>query len=586
MIRKIFSAGGDGAWHFRPFPTRLRTALVSGALLVVVVTGVQALMASGASSPVPPSGPGRARSIAVEQASASSAGRALGIGSGQKLVVKDVIHDPDGSTTVRYDRTFEGLRVIGGDLVSHRDRSGKNTGVNWNGSPRVAVASTTPKISAAAARVAGARKALSVLKTITATKAELVVYSAGGSGKSTGKATSRLAYDVLTTGVRADQTPSRLHTVLDANTGATLTSFDEIETGTGNSIYSGTVPIGTTAANGTYSMKDPAGAFTADLLGAVTGTGTTFTNATDMWGDGTVSNRASAAVDAQYGAEKTFDFYKNILGRNGIWDTGVGAPSQVHYGNDYANSFWDGTQMTYGDGANNNQPLVELDVAAHEMTHGVTQNTAALVDTGEAGGLNEATSDIFGTAVEWYANTPANTADYLIGEHININGNGNPLRYMDQPSKDGVSADCWSPGVGTLDPHYSAGPLNHWFYLVSEGSGAKVLNGVSYNSPTCDASSVTPIGRDTAEKIWYRTLTTYLTSGSTYAAAREGAIQSAKDLYGPTSTECVGTAAAFSAIAVPAGVETCTAGVPPPPGSNLLSNPGFELGDTDRKSVV
>ena len=73
------------------------------------------------------------------------------------------------------------------------------------------------------------------------------------------------------------------------------------------------------------------------------------------------------------------------------------------------------------------------------MSHGVTENTAGLVYTGDAGGLNEATSDIFGTAVEWYANSAADPGDYLIGEKININGNGTPLRYMDKPSKDGAT---------------------------------------------------------------------------------------------------------------------------------------------------
>jgi Zn-dependent metalloprotease len=82
---------------------------------------------------------------------------------------------------------------------------------------------------------------------------------------------------------------------------------------------------------------------------------------------------------------------------------------------------------------------------------------------------------------------------------------------MDQPSKDGVSKDCWSSTLGALNPHYSSGPLNHWFYLASEGSGAKTINGISYNSPTCNGSTVTPIGRDKAEKIWYRTLSAYLT---------------------------------------------------------------------------
>jgi len=212
------------------------------------------------------------------------------------------------------------------------------------------------------------------------------------------------------------------------------------------------------------------------------------------------------------------------------------------------------------------------------MTHGVTENTAGLLGDGEAGGLNEATSDIFGTAVEWYANLASDNPDYLIGELVNLNGDGTPLRYLDRPSRDGRSADCWSSTLGGLDPHYSSGPLNHWFYLASEGSGAKVINGVSYNSLTCNGLPVTGIGRDQAEKIWYRALSTYLTSNSTYAAAREAAIQSAKDLYGATSVECAGIAASFSAIAVPRGASPFVAPPPLPAGSNLLLNSGFESG--------
>ena len=499
-------------------------------------------------------------------------------------MVRDVITDPDGTTNVRYDRTYRGLRVVGGDLVSHRVRSGKIKAVSWNGSPEVVVASTTPKLSLSAARAAGGRKASLMQQGAAATKGELVVYSPGGSGK----AKPRLAYDVLTTGVRADQTPSRVHTIVDAGTGATMSSWDEIVNGTGNGIYVGTVPIDTTGTPGHYSMRNAVGNYTTDLNGLGNGLGgdifnvpgTTFTDADNAWGNGAVTDRASAGVDAHYGAGKTFNYFKNVLGRNGIRNNGVGARSRVHYGNGYLNAFWDGTQMTYGDGAGNAHPVVELDVAGHEMTHGVTENTAALVGVGEAGGLDEATSDIFGTSVEWYAANAVDTPDYLIGELINLNGDGTPLRYLDRPSRDNVSPDCWSPTLGGMDVHLSAGPLNHWFYLASEGSGAKVLNGVSYNSPTCNSSTVTPVGRDKAARIWYRTLTTYLTSSSTYAAAREGAIQSAKDLYGAGSAECVGIAASFSAIAVPPGAATCGMTTPPPLGNNLLRNPGFESGNT------
>jgi Zn-dependent metalloprotease len=563
---------------------RLRTTLASGAVLAVLVAGGPGVTAFGASPPKPPPPPTKAGRIAAAQSGAGLAGQALKLGAGERLVVTDVRTDPDGSTTVRYDRTFDGLRVIGGDLVVHRGRSAEIKGVTWNGSHLVAVASTRPRTGLASARATGDRRAASVQKKATAaTTTELVVYSGGASTKSTPK----LAYDVLSKGVRADQTPSRLRTIVDASTGGVLSSYDEIENGTGNSVYSGMVPIGTKGVPGSYSMRDAVGNYTTDLngLGDGSGTdifnvpGTTFTDADDIWGNSTNADRASAGVDAQYGAEKTFDYFKNVQGRNGIRDNGVGARSRVHYGDGYVNAFWDGTQMTYGDGAANARPLVELDVAAHEMTHGVTENTASLVYAGESGGLNEATSDIFSTAVEWYANSVADTPDYLIGELININGNGTPLRYMDRPSRDGHSADCWSSGVGGLDVHYSSGPLNHWFYLASEGSGAKTINGVSYNSPTCGgAPAVTPIGRDKVEKIWYRTLTTYLTSNSSYAAARDGAILSAKDLYGATSPECTGIAASFSAIAVPPGAASCGVTPPPPPGSNLLSNPGFESG--------
>ena len=122
--------------------------------------------------------------------------------------------------------------------------------------------------------------------------------------------------------------------------------------------------------------------------------------------------------------------------------------------------------------------------------------------------------------MEFYANNPTDPGDYLIGEKIDINGNGTPLRYMDKPSKDGVSADCWYSGLGNLDVHYSSGPANHFFYLLAEGSGSKTVNGVAYDSPTSDGLPVTGIGREAAHDIWYRALTTYMTSTTNYAGAR------------------------------------------------------------------
>ena len=495
---------------------------------------------------------------------------ALGLSSDEKLVVTSVLTDKDGTQHVRYNRTFKGLRVIGGDLVLAKSKSGAKKDVQFNASGKAAVASTTPKKSAADASSVATKNARKSAPA-KAADSELVVWAGGAS--------PRLAYEVITEGIKADQTPTRLHTLVDADSGAILQSWDDIKHGTGNSMYSGTVTLNSIQSGSNWLLKDSIGNYTTDLNGGTSGTGTQFTDPDNTWGTGAASSRQTAGVDAQYGAEKTYAYYNSVLGRAGIWNNGTGARSRVHYGNAYVNAFWDGTQMTYGDGAGNVKPLTAIDVAGHEMSHGVTENTANLNYSGDAGGLNEATSDIFGTAVEFYANSSADVGDYLIGEKIDIRGNGAPLRYMDKPSKDGSSPDCWSTNTKNLDPHYSSGALNHWFYMASEGSGAKTINGVSYNSATCGgAPAVTGAGRSNVEKVWYRTLATKLTSGSTYANARNGAIASAKELYGATSQTCKSVEAAFTAISVPAGSETCEGTTTPPTGGNLLQNPGFESG--------
>ncbi len=517
----------------RPLIRPSRTVGVAGVAAAALAASVLAAVATAGDAAAAPASPLTARAAALADARADAVHTAglLGLAGGEKLAVRDVVIDRDGTEHVRYDRTFDGLRVIGGDLVVHRPAGSGAISVSRTGARSSAVASVRPAVSA---------KAL---------PGELVVYAGG--------ATPRLAYEDVVSSVKADQTPSVLHTVRDANSGRVLTSWDEVKNGTGTGIFVGPVSIGTTLTSGVYQLRDSRGNYTTDLKNRTSGTGTTFTDADDNWGNGSTSDRASAGVDAHYGAEKTYDYYSSVLGRAGIKNDGQGARSRVHYGNNYSNAFWDGTQMTYGDGAGNRAPLVELDVAGHEMSHGVTENTANLNYSGDAGGLNEATSDIFGTAVEFYANNASDVPDYLIGEEIDLNGNGTPLRYMDKPSKDGASQDCWTTGTRNLDPHYSSGPLNHWYFLASVGSGARTVNGVSYNSPTCNGSSITGIGHVTVEKIWYRALSVYLTSGSTYLTARDAAIRAAKDLYGAGSTQCQVVAASFSAIAVAQQSQSC-----------------------------
>jgi Zn-dependent metalloprotease len=338
--------------------------------------------------------------------------------------------------------------------------------------------------------------------------------------------------------------------LVDAASGAVSDAWPDHETGSGNGFNVGTVVLDTTQAGGSRQLKDPGrgGNSTVDAGNR----NAVFTDADDVWGTGALSNRQTIAVDAQYGVAKTWDYYKSVQGRNGIANDGRGSSNRVHYGSAYNNAFWSDSCfcMTYGDGDGTQfNPFVSIDVAAHEMSHGVTSRTANLRYSGESGGLNEATSDIFGTAVEFYANNPKDVPDYLIGEKIRKNGQ--PLRYMDDPKKDGRSASCWTSTVGSLDVHLSSGVANHFFYLLAVGSGARTINGVAYNSPTCGgAPAVTGIGNSAAEKIWYRALTTYMTSTTNYKGARTATLNAARDLFGATSTQSKAVAAAWTAVAV------------------------------------
>ena len=507
----------------------------SAGLAVAAIAALAGLSSIGGADAAQPA-PARDNGSAIAQARASAAG--LGLGQAGDLAVKAVGTDADGSTHIRFNRTYRGLEVVGGDFVVHQSSSGALRSAS--GGVAGLNLSTTPGLSAAkalaAARVSGSAEKLVVFVT-----------DAGS---------ARLAYKVVSAGRGADGAPTGTETYVDARTGTVLATWSTVEnsTGSGTGLFSGTVSLDTTPISGGFSMVDPVRGNNETHNGPAT-SAPLFTDADNVWGDGTVGNVQTAGVDAHYGIAVTWDYYKNVHGRDGIGNDGVGARSFVHDGA-YVNASWSDSCfcMRYGDGdaSQGILPLVALDVAGHEMTHGVTSRTAALRYSGESGGLNEATSDMLGSSVEFYAGNTHDVGDYVIGEEIftNYDPATNYIRRLDHPSLDGNSADCWSRTVGHLNVHYSSGVANHWYYLLSEGSGAKTINGIAYDSPTCDGSTVTGIGRDKAEKIWYRTLTTYLTSRSKYADARAGSIQAATDLYGAASTEVAAVTAAWSAVAV------------------------------------
>ncbi len=471
-------------------------------------------------------------------ASARTGAAGLGLGQASDLTVRDVIVDADGSSHVRFDRTYQGLDVVGGDFVVHQNKSGAVR--STSGGVHGLKLSTKPTVTASKARATA--------KATQSSTDQLVVFI-------TDSGAARLAYKVNTSGRAANGQPNGTETYIDAQNGKTLASWstDETVDGTGTGIIDGTVTLSTTQTADGFTMVDPTRGNNETHNGPAT-KAPIFADADNIWGDGTQADPQSAGVDAHYGISETWDYYKNVHGRNGIGDDGVGARSFVHDGA-YVNASWSDNCfcMRYGDGDGVTfRPLVALDVAGHEMSHGVTSRTADLRYKDESGGLNESTSDIFGTAVEFFSDNPNDPGDYVIGEEVfnNYDPANNFIRRMDQPSRDGRSADFWFSGIGHLNVHQSSGVGNHWFYLLSEGSGAKRINGIAYSSPTANGITLKGIGRDKAEQIWYRTLTTYLTSRSDYAGARTGSIRAATDLYGAGSAEVAAVADAWTAVNV------------------------------------
>ena len=515
------------------------SALAAAALLLSVA-------AARAAAPTEPA----ARAMASRALShiASFPGYALHE-AGHSYEMRDALIDDDGAQHVRVARSWRGLPVIGGDLVVHTDRNGNFRDASHTMTRLINLPRTGNLSGGRAIQVAMATRAGS-----TRGKApERVVYARSEAPV--------LAWDVRVYSDQADGTPSEHHVIVDAVNGSMLESWDDIHTaaasGSGKSLYSGTVGLTTDLVGSTFYLRDPSrgGNYTVNLNNGTSG-GSTFTDADNAWGTGLASSTQSAAVDAQYGTAVTWDYFKNVHGRNGIANNGAGAYSRVHYSTRYNNAFWSDSCfcMTYGDGDGSSfTPLVSLDVAGHEMTHGVTSRTAALVYSGESGGLNEATSDIFGAMVEFYAANAADGGDYLIGEKI-YRGGVNGLRSMVNPSSDGGSADCWYSTVKRLDVHYSSGVANHFYYLLAQGTsnGSPSKTCVAGNTRVATGNgTLAGVGRAKAEKIWYRALTLYFTSSTTFAGARAATLRAAGDLYGAGGMESTAVANAWTAVGRP-----------------------------------
>jgi Zn-dependent metalloprotease len=473
----------------------------------------------------------------------------------QSFVAKDVIVDADGSQHVRLIRSYKGLRVIGGDLVAHSDAQGRFRNASMTLKERISLG-TRPAV--AQAQAISAAEAAFEGKITAASKAGLAIYAREGR--------PQLVWDIAVGGVKGDRMDSLMHTIVSASSGKVIDQWDDVQSasGTGNTLYLGTLAIKTTKADGVYSITDSTRGnhFVTDMNDADTGGGDLFVDADNIWGDFTNNDRATVAADAANAQAKTWDWFYKQYGRLGIFGDGSGSSSRVHVMSNWSNAQWNrnGCQcMSYGDGDGVQlSPLVTLDIGGHEMTHGVTQETAGLIySRGDTGGLNESMSDIFGTLVEFSGQIEGKPANYLVGERIYAVNAGveyptTALRYMFKPSIDGTSRDCYGNAVKLLDPHYSSGVGNHFFYLLAEG--AKIPTGfesLAKSDLVCDGNTkLKGIGRSKAGQIVYRALSVYMTENTKYSDARVATLSAAADLYGEGSTEYNTVAAAWTAVKV------------------------------------
>lgn len=263
------------------------------------------------------------------------------------------------------------------------------------------------------------------------------------------------------------------------------------------------------------------------------------------------------AVSAHYNAGVAFEYFREKFGRNSINGKGGNIVSFINIvdeqGDNLDNAFWNGAAMFYGNGGGGFTALAAgLDVAGHEMSHGVIQNTAGLMYMNESGALNESYADIFGSLID--------RDDWQIGELVvkkNVFPSG-ALRDMSDPHNGGSSLqdNGWQPR--TLSEKYNG----------TEDNGGVHINSGIHNWAFFKVAS--SIGKDKAEKLFFRALSTYLTRSSTFIDARNAAIKAAEDLHGANSTEVQAVITAFNEVGILEGTSTNTQ-------EDIGQNPGQDL---------
>ncbi|MCG5221025.1 M4 family metallopeptidase [Streptosporangium sp. KLBMP 9127] len=509
--------------------------LGSAAILALALTITAPAGATSANAQVadPPSPSERGTAVATAQNVIASSRTQLLAADQDAFSLSSAIAGVNGIQHLTYTRTYAGLPVFGGEVVITTDKSGKAVSTIDTGQQAKIALDTKPQIAAQAAADTARNVAPKATSIGTPT---LVVHAA--------TPTPRLAWEVV---AATDDQSSIVHVYVDARGGQVIDQWDQVVDGTGNSYYNGN-PV-TIDTSPSYVMRDP----TRTGIQCGGQNGTAYTKSTDSWGTGSGTNLETACVDALFAAQRQWNMLSEWLGRNGVNGSGRGYPARV--GLNQANAFWNGSYASFGRNSAGSQQAVSMDVVGHEFGHGIFQFSGGSGGSGnESGGLNESTGDIFGALTEAYVNEPASLdpPDYLVGEEVNLSGRGE-IRNMYNPSALG-HPNCYSSAIPGTQVHAAAGPQNHWFYLLAEGTNP---SGKPASSRCDGGAAITGIGIRKAGQIFMTGLN-MKTAPWTHAKARVATLRAAKTLY----TGCVEfnvIKAAWSGVNVPAqsGEPTC-----------------------------
>ncbi|GAB3421511.1 M4 family metallopeptidase [Flindersiella endophytica] len=478
-----------------------------------------------------------ARAAAIADRAAASGFDNLAKGPEETLRRQSVVPGGRPGRTlynVVYQRTYDGLPVVGADAIVITDANGTILQTVGDG-PMTALPTTTPAISAGRATTIAKTRVGTVE---TASKPRLIAFAQGKK--------STLAWETTVRGTTRDL-PSVLQVFVDAGSGKVVDTWENVRMGTGSGFYNGQVSITTSGSGTSFSMTDNS----RPGLRCGGQNGAAFTGTDDAWGNGSGTNLETGCVDALYAAQKEWDMLAGWMNYNGFNGNGGAFPARV--GLNDVNAFWNGSYTNFGHSQDNQRQATPIDVVTHEYGHAIFQfaGTDGAGSGAERGGMNEANGDIFGAISEAYANNPNDPPDFYVGEEVNLVGDG-PIRDMYNPASLG-DPSCYPQLTSGTEVHAGAGPLNHWFTLLARGSGG------SPNVPVCAGGAVTGIGIQKAGQIYMAALQTKNPSTWSHVNARAATLNAAKNLFPGSCAEWTAVRNAWNAIQVPAGSnETCT----------------------------